>query len=213
VTASPLPDRIVERAERAGVPITPEQVNGLARYYELLGRWNPRINLTALRLDDFPDVTIDRLLIEPLIAAPFIEDTPLIWFDLGSGGGSPAIPIKLLRPATRLTMVESRSRKTAFLREAVRTLELGGTSVWTGRLEDLPESGVTPGSAALVTVRAVKVDVGLLAVAGSLLETRGQLVLFGTSAAEPQVNAVVFELLGATPLPLSDGMLRRFVKR
>ena len=47
------------------------------------------------------------------------EPAPLAWFDLGSGGGSPAIPLKLVRPDARLTMVESKTRKAAFLREAV----------------------------------------------------------------------------------------------
>ena len=48
--------------------------------------------------------------------------------DVGSGGGSPAIPLKLAAPAVALTMVEVKARKSAFLREAIRQLELDSTS-------------------------------------------------------------------------------------
>ena len=67
-------------------------------YYRLLSRWNTKINLTALPLEDLTDHAVDRLLIEPLAAARFVPESPLTWFDLGSGGGSPALPLKLVRP-------------------------------------------------------------------------------------------------------------------
>ena len=73
--------------------------DSLDAYYRLLARWNRTINLTALSLDPLADEALDRLFIEPLAAAPYIREaldvTPLsVWFDLGSGGGSPAIPLK-----------------------------------------------------------------------------------------------------------------------
>jgi 16S rRNA (guanine527-N7)-methyltransferase len=55
--------------------------------------------------------------------------------DIGSGGGSPAIPLKLSAPAASLTMVEVKARKSAFLREAIRTLRLERSSVETARYE------------------------------------------------------------------------------
>ncbi len=57
--------------------------------------------------------------------------------DVGSGGGSPAIPLKLAVPRLRLTMVEAKARKSAFLREAVRHLGLEQRSVETARYEEL----------------------------------------------------------------------------
>ena len=52
-----------------------------------------------------------------------------LWFDIGSGGGSPAIPLKLARPTLPLPMVESKTRKAVFLREAVRALGLARREV------------------------------------------------------------------------------------
>ena len=87
----------------------------LEAYFQLLTQWNAKINLTALPLDPPTDETFDRLLVEPLAASKQIPThTPSVWFDLGSGGGSPAIPLKIARPALRLTMIESKERKSAF---------------------------------------------------------------------------------------------------
>jgi len=96
----------------------------LETYYRLLAQWNVKINLTALPLQPPTDSTFDRLFIEPLLAAELVPDLPGIWFDLGSGGGSPALPLKLIRPSLSLTLVESKTRKAAFLREALRALKL-----------------------------------------------------------------------------------------
>ena len=58
--------RLTRRASRAGVPLTDDLATALSAYYELLSRWNRKINLTALT---DPDEAIDRLLLEPLVAA------------------------------------------------------------------------------------------------------------------------------------------------
>ncbi len=154
-------------------------VDGLFRYVELLRRWNSRINLTALPLDPLADETIDRLLIEPLRVAAQLEEIDGGWFDLGSGGGSPAIPIKVALPRLRLVMVESRERKAAFLREAVRELRLENASVLNMRFEALQADPSLAGTADLVTVRAVKVDPDLIALCELLLHSGGLLVMIG----------------------------------
>src|SRR5207302_10934606 len=119
----------------------------------------------------------------PLAAARLVEDSADVWFDLGSGGGSPAIPLKISRRMLKLTMVESKTRKAAFLREAVRTLELADAHVMNERIEQLPATEF--GQAALVTVRAVRPDAKLLAACTSLLRTGGRLFLFGQPGGAP----------------------------
>jgi 16S rRNA (guanine527-N7)-methyltransferase len=150
----------------------------LEAYFRLLTQWNAKINLTALPLDAPTDETFDRLLVEPIAASRRIKDARATWLDLGSGGGSPAIPLKIARPALALTMVESRERKSAFLREAVRSLNLTNTTVVTARFEDLVSDASYCASADLVTVRAVKADDGLFEAAGGLLRSGGNLLLF-----------------------------------
>jgi 16S rRNA (guanine527-N7)-methyltransferase len=103
------------------------------------------------------------------------DDGPT-WVDVGSGGGSPAVPLRIAGLEASLTMVESKVRKAAFLREVVRTLELPRAIVENDRIEAL--AARQPGSARLVTVRAVRLDVKFLAVARQLLQPGGSLALF-----------------------------------
>jgi 16S rRNA (guanine527-N7)-methyltransferase len=152
---SALDVRIALKAAQLGIPLAPPQAASIARYLQLLARWNERMNLTALPLAEFPDPTLDRLVMEPLVAAPLVPDDTVVWLDIGSGGGSPALPLKIVLPHLRLTMVESSQRKAAFLREAVRTLILQDARVLAQRVETLPEDA----AADLVTLRAVGVAV------------------------------------------------------
>jgi 16S rRNA (guanine527-N7)-methyltransferase len=87
------------------------------------------------------------------------------------------VPLKIFRPDLELVMVESRARKTAFLREAARLLELPSVIVLTQRAEDLPTS--VEGTADLVTIRAVRPDQTLLVAIARLLRPTGRLLTFG----------------------------------
>ena len=175
-------ERLREQAESAGLSLDLTQMGHFERYFRLLRHWNRTINLTALPLAGLPDRTLNRLFIEPLQAAQFVEDTPLLWFDLGSGGGSPAIPLKIVRPMLRLNMVESRSRKAAFLREVVRSLSLTTTEVLTIRIEELARATPAAGHGDLLTIRAVRIEEGLLRAATALLRLGGRLLLFGSGS-------------------------------
>lgn len=133
------------------------------------------MNLTALPLLPPSAEAIDRLLIEGLAAATRIPKEPRTWIDLGSGAGSPAIPMKIACPSLALTMVESRGRKAAFLTEAVRTLELQAARVESLRFEALADEGRT---AAVVTARAVRFDEAFLRTVTALVCPGGELLLF-----------------------------------
>ena len=177
MTSGEFRERLTRRARKARVRVPEEVFAPLEAYYRLLAQWNVKINLTALPLQSPTDATFDRLFIEPLLAAELIPDIPGSWFDLGSGGGSPALPLKMVRPSLSLTLVESKTRKAAFLREVVRALKLPGTEVANMRFQDLP----TPTPAAdLVTVRAVRLDRALLDESARLLRVGGHLLFFGT---------------------------------
>jgi 16S rRNA (guanine527-N7)-methyltransferase len=172
------------RLQRAGLSVAPEAFARLEAYYRLLARWNQRFNLTGFPLDGATTDAVDRLLVEPLAASRLFADVPQMWFDVGSGGGSPAIPLRIVRPAARLVMVESKARKAAFLREAVRALELDGATVEERRFEEILSADPSlKESSDLVTVRAVRTDEKLYDTALALLRPGGRLFLFG--AADP----------------------------
>jgi 16S rRNA (guanine527-N7)-methyltransferase len=183
-------ERLAKRARKANVTLDPQTVESLTAYYRLLEFWNEKVNLTAFSLKDAPDEAIDRLLIEPLAAAkhlhgghthgPHLGPHPRL-VDIGSGGGSPAIPLKIAIPSLSLLMVESKTRKSAFLREAVRHLNLADASVETSRAEDLLTRPELHESQDLVSVRAVRVEQKLLTSIQAFLRLGGRILLFRTS--------------------------------
>jgi 16S rRNA (guanine527-N7)-methyltransferase len=169
-------ERLLDRAARSGLSMDEAVRVRLVSFYELLQRWNRTINLTSLRN---PDEALDRLLLEPLVAARYLEDRPYL-MDIGSGGGSPAIPLALaLRPRS-LVMVESDLRKAAFLREAIRHLEIPEATVVTSRFEDLPAECRNPPLPTLITVRAVKLVREQFVALELLLGPNGRIALFST---------------------------------
>ena len=188
--------RLRVRAKLLGIAIAPDLEARLAAYFDLLFRWNAKINLTALTE---PDAAVDRLLLEPLAAAlELLKGAELI--DLGSGGGSPAIPLALTLESSRLVMVESKTRKAAFLSEAARTVSLRAT-VENARFEDVAERGAYAGQMSLVTIRAVRVDRPTLVIAKSFLKPGGAIALFSPTAASPADLPADLRVLRIAPLP------------
>jgi 16S rRNA (guanine527-N7)-methyltransferase len=172
--------RLRARADALELQLTDPLAAQLVRYIDLLFRWNAKINLTSLT---DPDAAVDRLLLEPLAAARHLSSGVEL-MDLGSGGGSPAIPLALALNASRLVMVESKSRKAAFLREAVRVLGLASV-VENARFEDVAAQGRHNGQISLVSIRAVRVDLPTLTTAKAFLRAGGNIALFAPTAASP----------------------------
>ena len=175
-TETDLAERLIGRAAHAGLTLASGSVLELAAYVALLLRWNARMNLTAL---DGGDLGLDRLVIEPLLAVGRIPEGASTLVDIGSGGGSPAIPIKIARPALFVRMVEARSRKAAFLREAVRRLELEGVVVETCRYEELCERPELQETHDVLTVRGVRVDESAARCLERLVRAGGRLLFLG----------------------------------
>lgn len=176
---SDLGRQISERLGQFGVPVPlPQFLELHERYISLLTKWNRTINLTALPLEPPTDEAIDRLLVEP-IGASLLAGEPDAIIDLGSGGGSPAIPFWIQLPGSMITMVESRSRKCAFLREAVRLIKHGKGVAIDKRFEELLDRNPElRGSADIVTVRAVRLDEPTSALIGALLKPSGRVFIF-----------------------------------
>jgi 16S rRNA (guanine527-N7)-methyltransferase len=171
--AAALEQLLRERARHHGVLLPDPLIPRLLSYYSLLARWNARMNLTSL-ID--PQDAIDRLLLEPVKAGQHVP-AGLAVVDLGSGGGSPAIPLALASGARSLLMIESKARKGAFLREAIRQLALPAL-VECGRFEEvLPK---LQRSADLVSIRAVRVDAAVLSLVRTTLAPRGEILLFAS---------------------------------
>ena len=211
MTSREFQERLKRRAKRAGTPLLPDVATRLETYFRLLESWNRKINLTGLNLAEAAPETIDRLLIEPLVAVRHIPPTATRMIDIGSGGGSPAIPIALASPSIRLLMVESKTRKSVFLREAIRAVGLEGADVAASRFEELLARADLHEAHDVLTIRAVRVEARVLSNLQAFVKPRGLLLLFrGSTTADPS-ETIPPPLAWLATYPLLESLRSRLV--
>lgn len=198
--------RVIRRLERVGAKVSDEQADRLVDYLVLLDQWNRRMNLTSL---DEPDSAVDRLIVEPVLAAGTIDDAALALVDVGSGGGSPAIPLKIVRSDLSLTMIEVKTRKSVFLREVVRHLGLLNCVVETSRFEQVLGRTALVGTVDVISMRAVRVEAEELRLFGDALRTGGQQLWF-LSGSQP-VSPVQPPLVIEREVPLVESLRSRLL--
>jgi 16S rRNA (guanine527-N7)-methyltransferase len=204
-------ERLQRRAKRAGVTVDASLVARLEIYYRLLKTWNQKINLTALNLREATDDAFDRLLVEPLVAARYVGQGVRKLMDVGSGGGSPALPMALASPGLSLLMVEAKTRKSVFLREAIRALNLSTADVATARFEELLARPDLHEAHDLVTIRAVRLEARVLLGLQAFLRPGGELFLFrGPVSADPAEVAPP-PLAWKATFPLVESLRSRLV--
>jgi 16S rRNA (guanine(527)-N(7))-methyltransferase RsmG len=180
VTAKQFQERLGRRLRKAGLSTTVELREQLGIYFRLLAAWNTRMNLSGLDLDEPKPEAIDRLLVEPLVAAKLVPSRAKSCIDIGSGGGSPAIPFAL-SAKLGLVMVESKARKAVFLREAIRALEMGNSVVEPARFEELLVKPALHEAHDLLTVRAVRTEARVLLSLQAFVAPGGHMLLFGSA--------------------------------
>lgn len=204
-------ERLQRRARRAAVTIGADLSAQLEVYYRLLATWNKKINLSSLNLVDAPDDAFDRLLIEPIAAARYVPPDSRRLLDIGSGGGSPALPLKLAAAHLQLLMVESKTRKSVFLREAIRALDLPDVEVATARFEELLARPDLHESHDLVTIRAVRVESRVLMGLQAFVKPGGLLFLFRGASSTDAVETIAPPLTWRATYPLVESLRSRLV--
>jgi 16S rRNA (guanine527-N7)-methyltransferase len=118
---------------RSGVELSARQHEQLGQYLELLTEANQRMNLT--RITDRAAAEVGHVG-DSLTVLAFLPAGEIRLADVGSGGGVPGIPLAIARPQMRVTLIESTKKKAAFLREAVKQLDLSNVTVSDERAED-----------------------------------------------------------------------------
>ena len=207
-----LRERIRKRAKKAGVDATSAVVDGLEAYLALLTKWNAKINLTSFQLESGAnDEAVDRLLIEPIVAARHVLPALVSGIDIGSGGGSPSIPLLLACSHLQMRLVESKTRKAVFLREALRELHIDRAVVETSRFEELLTRPELHEGLDLVTIRAVRVEPRTLLSLQAFLKPGGQLFLFRGPAGADVADAMTPPLSWHATYPLVDALRSRLV--
>jgi 16S rRNA (guanine527-N7)-methyltransferase len=118
-----------------GIRLTPGQVEQFKLYEHHLMDWNARFNLTAIRNPE--DIRTKHFLDSLTCALALRESPPARLIDVGTGAGFPGIPLKIVQPSMRLTLVESVGKKAEFCRHVSQALHLDRVEVLTARAEEV----------------------------------------------------------------------------
>ena len=139
--ANPSPAKLSAETIRSAlgefqVFVNDSQVLQIQQYIDILLTWNDKINLTAIR---DPLEILNRHFCECMYAASAVPVGDGRLADVGSGGGFPGLPLKIIRPELQVVLIESNIKKATFLAEVIRGLGLADTRVIVSRYEELGE--------------------------------------------------------------------------
>lgn len=116
---------------KLGVLLNAEKQTKLLDYLALLSKWNKVFNLTAIRDED---QMVSNHLLDSLAVMPYLWEGK--WLDVGCGAGLPGIVLAVMQPGWQFTLLDSNSKKTSFVQQAIIELELHNASVVCTRVED-----------------------------------------------------------------------------
>lgn len=111
------------------------EINRFFKYKELLKDWNTKINITAITDDEEIDTKHFLDSLTPFVTDFFNGNKKVI--DIGTGGGFPGLPLKIVNPDLEITLLDSLNKRIIFLNEVIRELGLEGIEAIHGRAEEL----------------------------------------------------------------------------
>jgi 16S rRNA (guanine527-N7)-methyltransferase len=197
-SGAPLDDLFAAFPALLGRAARAEEQRQFARYLELLLQWDKVHDLTGL--GSARDVARGLFLDSLLFLTPMPKRRPLRVVDIGSGAGIPGLPLRIVDPGLRLTLVESRRKRVSFLATIRRELGLLDVDVQEGRAEQvLVEAPALGGAFDCALVRGVRPTPTLLATCRSYLKPEGIVIAAGPPAdktpapAQPGVQTAIVE--------------------
>ena len=129
-------DKLVQDAQTLfNVHLTGRQIIALTTYERELIEWNQKFNLTAIR--DAAGIRTKHFLDSFSCVLAWKANPPANIIDIGTGAGFPGIPLKIIYPNTKVTLVELVGKKAMFCQHVVRLLGLDGVDVIKARAEEL----------------------------------------------------------------------------
>lgn len=176
---------IIDGAAEFGLAISSQQIQQLTLHAKELLFWNRKINLTAIT--EPHEVAVKHIL-DSLACAAFLPATGTI-LDIGSGGGFPAIPLKIVCPSLRFWMIEASRKKANFLKHIIRALTLEDSQAHHLRAEDMACEDGYPHYFDVIVSRALSSLETFMNLSLPLLKPGGVLIGLKGPGAQPEIEA------------------------
>ncbi len=170
--------------EKYSINLSDEKINKFEKYYNILIEYNKKFNLTAIT--EREEVIIKHF-VDSLLGVDNVVGKKLI--DIGSGGGFPAIPIKIFKDDVMLTMLDSTGKKCEFLNTVCKELEFKSANAICARAEDLAKDNNFRESYDVCTARAVARLNTLCEYAMPFVKVGGYFVAYKGDAEEELIEA------------------------
>ncbi len=199
-----------------GIQLTSRQLSAFTRYEEILLEWNQKFNLTAIR--DAETIRSKHFLDSLTCMLAWRDRSPERLIDIGTGAGFPGIPLKIMMPRLRLTLVDSVGKKLDFCRHIVNTLGLDNVTCLQARAEELGLSREHREKYDWAVARAVanmpvlsEFLLPLVRVGGGILAQKGETGLAETQKAEPAIRVLGGRINKLIPILLPGVTEERFL--
>jgi 16S rRNA (guanine527-N7)-methyltransferase len=173
---------IRQGAARLGIEVTAAQADRFGIHGRELVLWNRKTNLTAIT--DPLEIAVKHF-IDSLAALPLIPDNASL-LDIGSGGGFPGLPLKIMRPLQPITMVDGVHKKISFIKYMIRLLALEHVAALHIRAEDMVSDKAYAGYFDVITCRALADLKTIVQLSLPLLSPRGIIIAYKGPTERPE---------------------------
>lgn len=212
-------EQFIDYLKLNGIELSATQLQQFERYYQLLIEWNEKINLTAITEK------------EEVYLKHFYDSVMLLWamplaeynirlVDVGAGAGFPSIPLKIIKPELKVTIVDSLNKRINFLHLLVKELGLDNVSLVHGRAEDVGQNPEYRAKFDLATARAVAALNVLSEFCLPLVKKGGYFIALKSAKTELEIEeaqraiselGAKLEMVETAMLPIEDSE-RTFIK-
>ena len=177
--------RMLQRkASEIGTFLTPQQIDQFSVFAGELVKWSGRINITAI-VD--PEEVVVKHFLDSLAAVSHLKSGDRV-LDIGTGAGFPGLPLKLVNPSVRMTLIDGSRKKISFVTHQIRTLGLGGIDALQIRSEQLCRDPLHRHAYDVVLCRALSSLAAFVEQALKFTKPRGRILAWKGARAEVEIS-------------------------
>ena len=177
-------EEMSKKSKILGVRFSVEQIEQFYKYMNLLIEWNEKMNLTAITE---PKEIILKHFIDSITILKYIDDNSKL-VDVGTGAGFPGVPLSIMNPTLKITLVDSLNKRLIFLQEVVKELNLKNIEIVHARAEEFGQNKNYREKFDIATSRAVANLATLSEYLVPLVKIGGKIISMKASNAKEEIN-------------------------